>query len=204
MRLLRKVKIKTGSAVMPVNGARRDYFKIKGVFVCPSCRNTRVLKVSVGLRMKRCGCVSNSATHGLSRTKLYQLWKKIRERCYNPKASSFKDYGAKGITVCWAWRHNPSRFVLWASRNGWSPNLTIDRKDYRKGYSPGNCRFVSLSFNSRYTRRTKLTLADAREIRRLFECGTMTKKAMANHFSVSRRTIYHVICGNHWKEGIEP
>jgi hypothetical protein len=106
-----------------------------------------------------CGCFRNerikatSQTHGLKSAKyphkLYQAWRGIKTRCFNPKNAAFKNYGAKGITIAPEWKDDPIAFVQWALANGWTPNLTIDRIDRRGNYEPSNIEFISKSENSR-------------------------------------------------------
>lgn len=36
--------------------------------------------------------------------KTYQSWSNMKTRCYNPKATHFKNYGARGIIVCERWK----------------------------------------------------------------------------------------------------
>ena len=53
--------------------------------------------------------ISNSPLayrHGLSHSSTYKIWVGINARCHNPKDSSYKWYGAKGIEVCEHWRND--------------------------------------------------------------------------------------------------
>lgn len=51
------------------------------------------------------------------------------------------------VTICEEWREDPRSFGVWAAANGYAPGLTIDRIDPKKGYSPTNCQWVTLSEN---------------------------------------------------------
>lgn len=71
-------------------------------------------------------------------------------RCYNEKGSAFKQYGAKGISICDEWLNNPKSFEEWSISNGYSSNLTIDRVNCNGNYCPENCRWVTHEDNARY------------------------------------------------------
>lgn len=67
----------------------------------------------------------------------------MRQRCHNPKATGYENYGAKGISVCDRWRSSYDNFM--DDMGVCPPGMTIDRMDGTKDYEPGNCRWASQS-----------------------------------------------------------
>lgn len=94
---------------------------------------------------KSCGCLLTrkwSVTHGKSRTKEYETWLRIIERCYNPKSSSYKIYGAVGVTVCEKWKNSFEEFFKDMGECPKNKN-SIDRYPISNGnYEPNNCRWA--------------------------------------------------------------
>jgi hypothetical protein len=82
------------------------------------------------------------------KTRLYRIWSGMKQRCNNPKCNRYRYYGAKGVTVCEAWGKSYQAFADWSYSNGYAENLSIDRIDSEKGYSPDNCRWIPAGLNS--------------------------------------------------------
>ena len=99
--------------------------------------------------------------------RLYRIWRGMKERCYREKSVAYRMYGAKGIKVCDEWRKDFAKFFEWAVENGYKEvegeykeHMCIDRIDSTKDYCPENCRWITLSENSRRVSKINIQLEE--------------------------------------------
>src|SRR6185369_8477317 len=79
------------------------------------------------------------------------------DRCENPNNPSYKRYGARGISVCRAWRTSFLAFLADMGRKP-SPRHSVERDDGDGNYEPGNCRWATPKEQAR-NRRDNVVLA---------------------------------------------
>ena len=87
--------------------------------------------------------------HGKSETRLYTILKGMIKRCSNPKTEFYHLYGGKGISICDEWLNDFLSFESWALANGYADNLSIDRINGDKNYTPDNCRWADSTTQNR-------------------------------------------------------
>ena len=115
--------------------------------ICDCGKECYVSSGNLGKSTNSCGCLVevNKIKHNKSRTKLYDVWTNMKQRCNNPKNPRYKNYGGRGIAVCDEWRDSFSAFANWAMANGYEEGLTIERIDVDDGYKPSNCTWITKS-----------------------------------------------------------
>lgn len=110
------------------------------------CGNTKVVAGGhLGKGTVSCGCVKlqqisiAQKTHGMSKTRIYNIWCKMIARCEDPKNNRFSRYGGRGISVCNEWKSFESFF----KDMGNPPSLShsIDRIENNGNYEKSNCKW---------------------------------------------------------------
>ena len=127
----------------------------------------------------------------------------IKYRCYNPKYKGYKNYGERGITVCNEWLNTERVYLAphvtatkgfiafrdWALANGYKGNLTLDRIDNNKGYSPENCRWVTAKVQNN-NRRSNLLIT--------YNGQTKTLHQWCDELNLSYSKIFQRLYRLHW------
>lgn len=160
------------------NGYTVDFVKCK----C-DCGNEKVINYNNLKRglVKSCGCITRTA-NGLSKTRLYKIYRHLINRCNYKKDINYKNYGGRGITVYQDWQDDFMNFYNWALENGYQDNLTIDRIDVNGNYEPTNCRWVTMKIQQ-----------NNRSNNRILEYKGQKKTITewANYCGLSYRNLYY-------------
>lgn len=142
--------------ILDLNCDMRGKYKLSEVrCVCGTVKVILTYTLKNGSSLS-CGCLvkettanngRNSKTHGMTGTRLHNIWKGMRQRCNNPNNPAYNNYGGKGVHVCSEWE-TFLVFKEWAINNGYNSELTIDKIDNDGNYEHINCRWISRSENT--------------------------------------------------------
>lgn len=116
----------------------------------------------------------NHNTNGYCGTPIYQRYMSILARI-----RQHKHY--KNVKMCDEWLYDFTAFRDWALANGFSPELTIDRIDNSKGYSPDNCRWVDAKAQANNRTSNKIYT---------YKGETMTAAQICDKYSIRRDLLY--------------
>lgn len=156
------------------------------------CGNT-VLRVGNTLKrgnLSNCGCLikdikrgnAYSLTHGKSKSGEYKSWSSMIQRCTNPKHASYKNYGARGVSVCEEWLGSFEQFF--ADMGSRPEGHSIERIDSDKNYEPGNCKWSSRIEQQNNKRNNRLITVSGKE---------MTVAQFSKISGINPRTLYNRI-----------
>ena len=170
-------------------------------WLCQCDCGNQVVRVSQYLRKRQrthprsCGCHHGNETHKMSRTRVFSNYQNMIRRCHSPKGKDYRNYGARGITVCERWQESFENF--WQDMGPThQPGLTLDRVDNNGPYSPENCRWATVIAQSNNKRTNtmvdtpqgRMSLSDAAKAaglapgtvyNRLYTLGWPLEKALA-------------------------
>ena len=137
---------------------------------------------------KSCGCLKKEQdyiniahkTHNMSSTRIYNIWRQMKSRCYSPNCKRHKFYYDKGIIVCNEWKNDFVTFYNWAIENGYKENLTLDRIDNDGNYEPNNCRWATI---------TEQNNNQSNNIKIRYNNKTYSVKEFSNEYKIKRDTL---------------
>jgi predicted DNA-binding transcriptional regulator AlpA len=101
---------------------------------------------------KSCGCLRSEKArrikHGMSKTRFHNIYKGIRQRCFDKKVECYSRYGGKGIRCYWdtfeEFKSDMYESYLKHIEKHGEKNTTIDRIENEKGYFKENCRWATI------------------------------------------------------------
>lgn len=131
---------------------------------------------------KSCGCL-RSCAHRASKYKtnvprgefkrvpglwgFAAVWRAMQTRCDNPSAWGYEYYGGEGKMVCERWRDfgnfRADLFEEYCTQKLLYGSVSIDRKDMKLGYEPGNTQFIGAYAQNGNTRKNKWFIAENTE-----------------------------------------
>lgn len=126
---------------------------------CGSIKDVRLCHLQSGA-VQSCGCSKKGrhrSQHGMTNTRVYRIWRQMHQRCENPNAEGYENYGGRGILVDKNWDNFPTFF----EDMGQPPTEahTLDRVETDKGYSKENCKWATWTEQHRNRRDNRLVTA---------------------------------------------
>lgn len=119
---------------------------LRSAWLCRcDCGRERVVRDDF---LRRGLCKSCGVGHHYSKNRVrspseYRCYGAMLQRCYNPNVPNYKDYGAKGVTVCERWRTSFDNFYADMGPRP-SAKYSLDRyPNYAGNYEPGNVRWAT-------------------------------------------------------------
>lgn len=127
-------------------------------WLCECDCGNRIYVATNSLKNRKQAYCDQCRPRGVRHECLYHILYGMRQRCENPKRPEYKNYGARGISVCDEWKYNYPAFRKWMLDHGWrdGAGLSVDRIDNDGNYCPENCQVITISENTAKADRGKV------------------------------------------------
>lgn len=169
--------------------------KRKMVKTICDCGNEKVLRFDSFKKItKSCGCLLkekakkqgsiNFRKHNLTGTHIHNVWRNMKERCYNKNNNRYYVYGGKGVNIFKSWKINILEFYKWSLNNGYVVGMSIERIDNNKNYCPENCIWIPLECQV-YNKTTNYKIICKNE--------TLNLKLFSVKHNFSLPSLYHFV-----------
>ena len=142
-------------------------------------------------KVKSCKCLSREGqnkTHGGSKTKEFNIWSSMRQRCKNPNDRNFKSYGGRGIKVCPEWDEFEN---FYADMGPKPPGKTLDRIDNNAGYSKENCEWRTVAEQCRNKRGNVWVTVNGERMILVDALKSLGTNIGAIHYYIKSRNLTH-------------
>lgn len=145
----------------------------------------------------RAGRLVETHGHSKRRSPEYVAWATMLQRCNNPKASGYVNYGGRGIRVCARW----ATFEHFLADVGPRPEgkYSLDRINNERDYEPGNCRWATKQEQQRNRRASRLNPEKVRQIREMVSLGK-TYKEIAKSFGICAAYVSDIAHRRYWAD----
>lgn len=123
---------------------------------CDCGNKTIVIGSNLGVGTFSCGCLQadlaplrgvkhghGGDNNGKGKSREYNSWCGMKQRCSWPKHSRWKHYGGRGISVCQRWQDSFVNFL--ADMGPRPPNTSLNRINNDGNYEPSNCNWATPS-----------------------------------------------------------
>jgi len=150
------------------------------------CGKKRVISSRDLTSYKRKGCGACED----SKHPLYGTWAGIKSRCLDVNSSAYKDYGARGISICDRWKEDFLDFVAdVGEKPAWY--YTLDRINNDGNYEPGNCRWATATEQACNKRDAKQRLLSKEDIIAIYISKESVASLSIKH-SIAEKTVRNI------------
>lgn len=167
------------------------------IFKCDCSKEKKIRKSHVIYgKIKTCsnhikrGEESHLYKHGMSGKNFYERFKKMEDRCNNPKNKTYKNYGGRGIKSEWKSFEEFKKdmyesYVEYIKKYG-QKRMTLERLDNNKNYCKKNCKWVDITINER-NRRDSIFLTFNKQSKTIPEWAEILNKNVHTLYTRYRR-----------------